>query len=259
MEGVFVLVVVVVNRLGDLVAGGARGDQRHVQPCRPGLQRQHDLADVAGDHRADLVVRDGALECANRVGGRALVVIGDDLDLAAVDAALGIDFVGGDLSAARGCRAGDRLDLGDDADLDRLVRLGRGGQGRATGEYGSGCHQKMREFQAWSSHGRVSLYDPSCRRLGRSSTQAVRQIKRKRSSSCGANAGRALQILISRRARRRMLPNACDRFISGASSLEPGRDLHDFSVFADRALASDVHAGRLPQFLRATAVSIDRA
>jgi hypothetical protein len=56
-----------------------------------------------------------------------------------------------------------------------------------------------------------------------------------------------------------MLPNVCDRFISSSSSLEPGRDLHDFSVFADRALASDVHAGRLPQFLRATAVSIDRA
>jgi hypothetical protein len=36
--------------------------------------------------------------------------------------------------------------------------------------------------------------------IGQSSTQAVWQIKRKRSSSCGANAARALQILISRHA-----------------------------------------------------------
>ena len=42
-----------------------------------------------------------------------------------------------------------------------------------------------------------------------------------------------------------ILQIARDAIISSASSLEPGRDLHDFDVFADRALASDIyHAGR---------------
>jgi hypothetical protein len=50
-----------------------------------------------------------------------------------------------------------------------------------------------------------------------------------------------------------------DASISTASSLEPGRDLHDFDVFADRALASDAYAGRLAGPLKATSVSIDRA
>jgi len=56
-----------------------------------------------------------------------------------------------------------------------------------------------------------------------------------------------------------ILQIARDASISTASSLEPGRDLHDFDVFADRALASDAHAGRLAGPLRATSVSIDRA
>jgi hypothetical protein len=47
-----------------------------------------------------------------------VVVVGDDLDLAAVDAALGVDLVGRHLGRLRDRRAGDRLRLGDDADLD---------------------------------------------------------------------------------------------------------------------------------------------
>jgi hypothetical protein len=38
-----------------------------------------------------------------------------------------------------------------------------------------------------------------------------------------------------------------------------GEDLHDFDVFADRALAFDAYAGRLSRPLRATSASIDRA
>jgi hypothetical protein len=52
------------------------------------------------------------------------------------------------------------------------------------------------------------------------------------------------------------LQNARDAFISRASSLEPGRDLHDFVVFADRALASEAHAGRLSGPLKAISVSM---
>ncbi len=50
-----------------------------------------------------------------------------------------------------------------------------------------------------------------------------------------------------------------DAFIGSASSLEPGRDLHDFVLFADRALASEAHAGRLSRPLGAISASIDRA
>jgi hypothetical protein len=49
-----------------------------------------------------------------------MVVVGDDFDLAAVDAALGVDLIGGDLGGLRDRRAGNRLGLGDDADLDRV-------------------------------------------------------------------------------------------------------------------------------------------
>jgi hypothetical protein len=56
-----------------------------------------------------------------------------------------------------------------------------------------------------------------------------------------------------------ILQIAGDASISTASSLEPGRDLHDFDVFADRAPASDAYAGRLSGPLRATSASIDRA
>src|SRR6202030_1573956 len=133
VEGVFVLVVVVMDRLGDLVGGGAGRDQRHLQPRRPRLQRQHDFADVAGDDGADLVVADGALESAYRIRRRTLVVVGDDLDLAAEHAALGVDLIGGDLRAAGGRGAGDRLRLGDHADLDGLARLRISGRAKAEG------------------------------------------------------------------------------------------------------------------------------
>ena len=53
-----------------------------------------------------------------------MVVVGDDFDLAAVDATLGVDLVGGHLGGLRDRRAGDRLGFGNHADFD-----GIGGQG----------------------------------------------------------------------------------------------------------------------------------
>ena len=90
----------------------------------PRFERQHDLADVAGDHRVDVILVDGALERAHRLGRGGMVVVGDDLDLAAVDAALGVDLVGGELRGLRDRGAGDRLRLGDHADLDRPLVWG---------------------------------------------------------------------------------------------------------------------------------------
>jgi hypothetical protein len=56
-----------------------------------------------------------------------------------------------------------------------------------------------------------------------------------------------------------MLQNAGDASISSPSSLEPGRDLHDFIIFADRAPASDACAGRPFRPLKAISASTDRA
>ena len=130
VEGVFEMVVVVVDMLGDLVAGRAGGDERHVQPRRPRLDRQHDLADIAADDRDHLVLAHGALEGAHRVGRGGMIVVGDDLDLAAVDPAMGVDVVGGKRGRLGQRGAGDRGFLADDADSDRLGVCRDRGQGR---------------------------------------------------------------------------------------------------------------------------------
>ena len=49
-----------------------------------------------------------------------MIVIGDDFDLASVDTALGVDFVGRQLRRLRDRGAGNCLGFGDDADLDRV-------------------------------------------------------------------------------------------------------------------------------------------
>jgi hypothetical protein len=126
VEGVFVLVILVVDALADLVGGRAGSDERGLQPRRPGLQRQHHFRDVAGDDDVHLVLVDRALEGANRVRRRTVVVIGDDFYSASIDAALGVDFVGGELCRLWDRCARDGLGFGDDADLD-----GIGGEGNA--------------------------------------------------------------------------------------------------------------------------------
>jgi hypothetical protein len=60
-----------------------------------------------------------------------LVVIGDDLDLPAENATLGVDLVGRDLGATKGGGAGDCLHLGDHPNLDGIagLRVSRGRKG----------------------------------------------------------------------------------------------------------------------------------
>ena len=55
-----------------------------------------------------------------------MIVVGDDLDLAPVNAALGVDLVGGEVGGLRDRGARDRLRLRDHADLDRRLVVGRG-------------------------------------------------------------------------------------------------------------------------------------
>ena len=74
-----------------------------------------------------------------------MVVVDDELDLAAVDAAGGVDGVGGHLRALADAGAGDGAFLGDDADADRLLGLGAGG---ACGEQGGGGEQGDAQWRA---------------------------------------------------------------------------------------------------------------
>jgi hypothetical protein len=52
-----------------------------------------------------------------------MIVVGDDLDLPAVDAARGVDLVGSKLRSLRDRRSRDRLRLGYEADLDGVFGL----------------------------------------------------------------------------------------------------------------------------------------
>ena len=63
-----------------------------------------------------------------------MIVVGDDLNLSPVDAALGVDLVGGDLSRLRNRGARDRLRLRDHADLDGRLIFGRGRLAPASAE-----------------------------------------------------------------------------------------------------------------------------
>ena len=126
VEGIFVLLVIRMHALADLVGCSARRDEGCFQPGGPWLKRQHDLADIACDDDVDLVLIDRALEGANGVGRRRVIVVGDDLDLASVDTALGVDLVGGHLRGLRDRGSRDRLGLGDDADLDGVCGKRRG-------------------------------------------------------------------------------------------------------------------------------------
>jgi hypothetical protein len=120
VKGILIVVVVVVDRLGNQVAGGAGRDERHVQPRRPRFDGEHHLADIAADHGDDFVLAHGALESAHRVGRGGMIVIGNDFDLATVDAAAGVDVVGGHGGGLGQRRAGNRGFLADHADSDRL-------------------------------------------------------------------------------------------------------------------------------------------
>jgi hypothetical protein len=128
LEEVFQVRVVVVDALGDVVAGRTRRDRRHFQPAGPGLQRQRHFGGVGRDHRAHLVLAGQPLHRPHGVGGGVVVVICHDFDHAAVDTALGVDLVGGDLRRVGDGNAGDGGVLGDHPDLDRVGRKRHGWQ-----------------------------------------------------------------------------------------------------------------------------------
>jgi hypothetical protein len=68
-----------------------------------------------------MILGGGALKCTDGFRGGGMVVVGDEFDLASVDPARGVYLVGGKLSSLGNRSAGDRLRLGNDADLDRLI------------------------------------------------------------------------------------------------------------------------------------------
>jgi len=55
-----------------------------------------------------MVLVHGALEGAHGIGSRRMVIVADDFDFAAVDAAFGVDLVGSELCGARDRGTGDR-------------------------------------------------------------------------------------------------------------------------------------------------------
>ena len=119
VERIFEMLVILGDILGDDVGGGARRHHHRLQASGPRLERQHDLADVAGDDGIDVILVHRPLEGANQFRGGRVIVVGENLNLAAVETAGGVDLVGGKLGGERDRRAGDSLRFGDDADLDR--------------------------------------------------------------------------------------------------------------------------------------------
>src|ERR1700678_1080055 len=83
-----------------------------------------------------------------------MVVVTDDLDLAAVDPALGVYFVGGDLCRRGYGRTRDRLGLGDHPDLDRaLILRPHGMAGCQGGRAEHAAHRRVRNLPFMSLHG----------------------------------------------------------------------------------------------------------
>ena len=65
MERVFEVVVVLGDVLRDYIGGGAGSDHHGLEAASPRFQRENDLADIAGNHRIDVILGSGALEGAN--------------------------------------------------------------------------------------------------------------------------------------------------------------------------------------------------
>ncbi len=69
MEGVFEIAVILGDVLGNDVGCRARCDHHGLQASAPRLKRKNHLADVARNHRIDVVLVHRALESANQLGG----------------------------------------------------------------------------------------------------------------------------------------------------------------------------------------------
>src|SRR4051812_26100996 len=75
-----------------------------------------------------------------------MIVVRDDLDLAAVDAAIGVYLVGGELCRLGDGGAGNRLRFRDHADPDRVGRKRRARRHQHSGRGGTECYsQRNRE------------------------------------------------------------------------------------------------------------------
>src|SRR3546814_2854727 len=93
-ERVFVVVVIVVDALGNF-GGGGPGDQIwHFQTSGAGLHSQSRFTDVTADHGDDVVLIPQSLKCSHACRGRTVGVILCEFPLPSVNAAVGIAFVG---------------------------------------------------------------------------------------------------------------------------------------------------------------------
>ena len=129
-EGVLVAVVP-----DDLVGERLGGDEQHFLLVGEVRHRQPDVRGEGAHEDLDLLPREQFLGNAHRVAGGAAVVARDHLQLAAVDAAGGVDLVERELPAllvrlkeCRECLVAVQL-----AELDRLRLRGEGGEGEDAG------------------------------------------------------------------------------------------------------------------------------
>ena len=149
-----------IGRAGeDRIGLRHRGDVEDVGARQHRLHGERHRAVPALDHHGDLLGHHlvGARDADRR---RALVVLGDDHDLAAQHAALGIDHLGRDrdgmghaLAVGTG-RAGQRK---DDADLDRLA-LGQSGEAERRGT-GGRSDREMASPELDRRHDRFPIND----------------------------------------------------------------------------------------------------
>src|ERR1019366_1898981 len=132
------------------ITGGARRDPHRLEASGPRLESKHDLADIARDDGVDVILIRCPLERAHRFRGGRVIVIRDNLDLAAVDPACGVDLVGCKLGGERDRRAGDSLRFSNDADFDGVFRLRVCGRCECKRKEGHTC-RKHREH--WRGRG----------------------------------------------------------------------------------------------------------
>jgi hypothetical protein len=140
VEDVLPGLVVGVDVFGEFVGGGTGDHVGLVQAGGPGFEGEGDFADEGADHGDGVILLDHALERPDGVGGREVVVLDQEVDLAAIDAAFRVDLLGGEGGTVGDGLAGDGAEFGGDADGDRRRRVG-GGE-REDGRDATGGHKQ---------------------------------------------------------------------------------------------------------------------